>query len=100
MTGEEIKNMNFEDFRAQVESMEEVGKITADGTEMYGLYKHDVVYVNRDGIERTLQMMVPESADKAEKTYPAILYVQGSAWRNRTITNVSGQWRISQDEDL
>ena len=65
MTGEEIKNMNFEDFRAQVESMEEVGKITADGTEMYGLYKHDVVYVNRDGIERTLQMMVPESSDKA-----------------------------------
>lgn len=83
MTGEEIKNMNFEDFRAQVESMEEVGKITADGTEMYGLYKHDVVYVNRDGIERTLQMIVPETNAKAPKTYPAILYVQGSAWRKQ-----------------
>ena len=42
MTSEEIKNMSFEDFRTQIEGMEEVQKLTADGTERYGIYKHDV----------------------------------------------------------
>ena len=83
MTNEEIKSMDFEKFRTQVENMKEVHKITADGTEMYGLYKHDVVYVNRDGIKRTLQMIVPETNSEEQKTYPAILYVQGSAWRKQ-----------------
>lgn len=46
MTSEEIKNMSFEDFRTQIEGMEEVQKLTADGTERYGIYKHDVCYVN------------------------------------------------------
>ena len=36
MTSEEIKNMSFEDFRTQIEGMEEVQKLTADGTERYG----------------------------------------------------------------
>ena len=83
MTSEEIKNMSFEDFRTQIEGMEEVQKLTADGTERYGIYKHDVCYVNRDGIGRTLQMIVPETNAKAPKIYPAILYVQGSAWRKQ-----------------
>lgn len=83
MINEEIKSMDFEKFRTQVENMKEVHKITADGTEMYGLYKHDVVYVNRDGIKRTLQMIVPETNSEEQKTYPAILYVQGSAWRKQ-----------------
>ena len=83
LTSEEIKNMSFEDFRTQIEGMEEVQKLTADGTERYGIYKHDVCYVNRDGIERTLQMIVPETNAKAPKIYPAILYVQGSAWRKQ-----------------
>lgn len=83
MTSEEIRNMDFEEFRAQVEDMEEVRKLTADGTEWYGLYRHDVVYVNRNGVERTLQMIVPETNNMEDKRYPAILYVQGSAWRKQ-----------------
>ena len=46
MTSEEIKNMSFEDFRTQIEGMEEVQKLTADGTERYGIYKHDVWIVS------------------------------------------------------
>lgn len=53
MTSEEIKNMSFEDFRTQIEGMEEVQKLTADGTERYGIYKHDVCYVNRDECQST-----------------------------------------------
>lgn len=83
MTNDEIRNMDFKEFRAQIENMEEVHKITANGTESYGIYKHDVVYVSRNGIERTLQMIVPETNAKEKKAYPAILYVQGSAWRKQ-----------------
>ncbi len=39
MTSEEIKNMSFEDFRTQIEGMEEVQKLTADGT-------GDMVYIS------------------------------------------------------
>lgn len=80
MTREEIKNMDFEAFREQLPSMTNVKYLEADGTEVYGIYRHDVCYVERDGIQRTLQMIVPEMKPDKKYTYPAILYVQGSAW--------------------
>ena len=78
MTSEEIKAMDFEEFFKAVPEMEEVKYLKADGTEVYHIYKHDVVYVTRAEGDRTLQMLVPE--EKNGKKYPAILYVQGSAW--------------------
>ncbi len=78
MTSEEIKAMDFEEFFKAVPKMEEVKYLKADGTEVYHVYKHDVVYVTRAEGDRTLQMLVPE--EKNGKKYPAILYVQGSAW--------------------
>ena len=82
MTRDEIKAMDFEAFKKAVPSLEGVGIVEADGTEIYGLYKHNVCYVERDGVERTLQMIVPEFAPNVDKdkTFPAVLYVQGSAW--------------------
>ena len=78
MTSEEIKAMDFEEFFKAVPEMEEVKYLKADGTEVYHVCKHDVVYVTRAEGDRTLQMLVPE--EKNGKKYPAILYVQGSAW--------------------
>lgn len=80
MGSEEIKNMDFEAFKAALPSMEQVHYLEADGTEVYGVYKHDVCYMEKDGIQRTLQMIVPEMKPDKNYTYPAILYVQGSAW--------------------
>ena len=60
--------------------MEDVHFLEADGTEVYGIYKHDVCYMEKDGIQRTLQMIVPEMKPDKSYVYPAILYVQGSAW--------------------
>lgn len=78
MTSEEIRSMDFEEFFKAVPEMEEIKYLKADGTEVYHVYKHDVVYVTRAEGDRTLQMLVPE--EKNGKKYPAILYVQGSAW--------------------
>lgn len=58
-------------------------KIT--GKEIYGIYQPDICYVNRDGIERTLQVIIPETAQDPDKKYPAILHVQGSAWKKQDV---------------
>ena len=80
MDREKIRNMDFQEFKKVLPSMEGVHYLKADGTEVYGVYKHDVCYVERDGLKRTLQMIVPEMKPDKNYTYPAILYVQGSAW--------------------
>lgn len=80
MNQQKIKDMDFETFKEAFVSMDQVHMLHADGTESYGLYKHDVCYVERDGVKRTLQMIVPEMKEGVDKNYPALLYVQGSAW--------------------
>ena len=49
------------------------------------IYQPDICYVNRDGIERTLQVIIPETAQDPDKKYPAILHVQGSAWKKQDV---------------
>ena len=99
MTSEEIKNMSFEDFRTQIEGMEEVQKLTADGTERYGIYKHDVCYVNRDGIERTLQM-IQRRMPKHQRYIRQFCMFRDRHGENRTTINGLEQWQILQDVDL
>lgn len=69
------ENMILEDIQTK--------KIT--GKEIYGIYQPDICYVNRDGIERTLQVIIPETAQDPDKKYPAILHVQGSAWKKQDV---------------
>ena len=69
------ENMILEDIQTK--------KIT--GKEIYGIYQPDICYVYRDGIERTLQVIIPETAQDPDKKYPAILHVQGSAWKKQDV---------------
>lgn len=69
------ENMTLEDINTK--------KIT--GEEIYGVYQPDICYVNRDGIERTLQVIIPETTQNSDKKYPAILHVQGSAWKKQDV---------------
>ena len=69
------ENMILEDIQTK--------KIT--GKEIYGIYQPDICYVNRDGIERTLQVIIPETAQDPDKKYPAILHGQGSAWKKQDV---------------
>lgn len=69
------ENMILEDIQTK--------KIT--GKEIYGIYQPDICYVNRDGIERTLQIIIPETAQDSNKKYPVILHVQGSAWKKQDV---------------
>lgn len=72
---ERRRNMTLEDINTK--------KIT--GEEVYGIYQPDICYVDRDGVKRTLQVIIPETAQHANKKYPAILHVQGSAWKKQDV---------------
>lgn len=39
----------------------EIQKMKITGKEIYGIYQPDICYVSRDEIERTLQIIVPET---------------------------------------
>lgn len=80
MNKTEIKEMSFESFKDQLAQMAGVTMLKTTGKETYSIYKHDVCYEERDGIKRTLQMIVPEVKAGNEVKLPALLYVQGSAW--------------------
>jgi acetyl esterase/lipase len=41
-------------------------------------YRHDVVYANDGGLERKLQIILPQ---RAGYKFPLVVFVQGSAWR-------------------
>ena len=69
-----MEDMNLKEFEKAMAGMKQVHTLTAEGDEEYSLYKHDVCYVERDGIKRTLQMIVPEMKKEGKK-YPALLYV-------------------------
>ncbi|MCP0887549.1 alpha/beta hydrolase [Ligilactobacillus sp. WILCCON 0076] len=80
MTEKAVKNMDFLEFKESLAQQEGVHFLTATGKEMYGIYKHDVVYEEVDGIKRTLQLVIPETKEAEVRKYPLLLWVQGSAW--------------------
>lgn len=80
MQAKQVKDMNFLEFKATLAQQTGVHHIKTTGQEMYGLYKHDVVYEEIDGVKRTLQLVVPETKPTVKHKYPVLLWVQGSAW--------------------
>ena len=72
----------------------------ATGEEIYGIYQPDICYVNRNGIERTLQMIIPETKNHKDQKYPAILHVQGSAWKKQDVYKRVGVMEDFAKEDL
>ncbi len=58
------------------------GMITlpADVTPRYGTALLEVPYAEKDGCRLHLQVLLPPMAPESNTSYPAVLYVQGSAW--------------------
>jgi len=56
------------------------GEYPGKGTYYSCSYIPNVVYANYEGIERSLQIIVPHCAGK---TFPLVVFIQGSAWRKQ-----------------
>lgn len=83
----EIKNWTYEEYPSFDEPVEGAVRIPTTGNEK-GTYTYsDVVYAKVDGVSLRLQIITPWSRNTrdAGKTYPCLVYVQGSAWMKQNI---------------
>ena len=81
----EIKKWTYEEFPEFTEEVEGAERISTTGEEM-GVRLHlDVEYARKDGEILHLQILEPYCRNDAGKTYPCLLYVQGSAWFKQNV---------------
>lgn len=45
----------------------------------------DEVYANRDGMNLHLQLLIPKTAEEADRKWPLLVFVQGSAWHKQDL---------------
>ena len=89
----EVKEYTYEtmpDYKDQVEGAKE---IVMTGEEIGVEYLPDVVYDHKDGIDLHLQIVQPKVFNHPDKTFPCVVFVQGSAWMKqdiyRNVVNIS-----------
>lgn len=81
----EIKKWTYEEFPEFTEEVEGAERISTTGEEM-GVRLHlDVEYARKDGEILHLQILEPYCRKDAERIYPCLLYVQGSAWFKQNV---------------
>lgn len=81
-----VKNWSYEEY-PEFSYDKADGVIPSDGNEMGVQYIPDVVYASYENISLTLQMLIPYSRNTpaGSKSYPCIVYVQGSAWKKQDV---------------
>ncbi len=75
----------YEDFPASKARAEGMKDIAISRKTMGAFYRNDIVYINRSGIDLTLQMLIPEYADGTQEKYPCIAFIQGSGWTKQDV---------------
>ncbi len=81
----EVKNYTYEtmpDYSDEVTGAKEI-KMTGEEIEID--YLPNVVYDHKDGIDLHLQILKPKIFNQPNKKYPAVVFVQGSAWKKQNI---------------
>ena len=89
----ELKAWTYDEFPAFDDEVSGATWLDTTGDEMGVRYVHDVEYQNLDGVRRVLQVLIPTSLNfpapkpgrEASRTYPCIVYVQGSAWMTQDV---------------
>lgn len=89
----EIKNWTYKEFPAFDEPVEGAAFLETTGNEQSILYLNDVIYATMDGIELTLQILIPTSrnnpyipeAQQQNFALPCCVFVKGSAWMKQNV---------------
>lgn len=81
-----VKNWSYEEY-PEFSYDKADGIIPSDGNEMGVQYIPDVVYAKYENISLTLQILIPYNRNTpiGSKSYPCIVYVQGSAWKKQDV---------------
>ena len=70
------------DFTDEISGM---ARLSMTGQEIGIEYFPDVVYDQKDGLELHLQIIQPKVFAEPDRDFPAVIFVQGSAWRKQPI---------------
>lgn len=90
----EVKDWEYDEFPAFDEEVDDATWLDTTGDEVGVRYISNVEYECVSGISRHLQILVPTSRNAkaprpslraASRTYPCIVYVQGSAWMHQDV---------------
>ena len=89
----ELKAWEYDEFPAFDEEVADATWLDTTGDEIGVMYVPNVEYECVDGISRVLQILIPTSRNAkaprsdraASRTYPCIVYVQGSAWMTQNV---------------
>lgn len=81
----EVKEWTYADFPEYEGCPEGAQRIATTGDELDMHYMHDVEYAVVDGIHLHLQIVKPTTRNEPMKTYPCVVYVQGSAWMEQDV---------------
>ncbi len=83
----EVKEWTYEAYPSFEEYVEGAIRIPTTGDEKGTYIYSNVEYANMDGVPLHLQIITPLSSNtqNSEKTYPCLVYVQGSAWLKQNI---------------
>ena len=81
----EVKEWTYEELPEYEGCPEGALRIPTTGNEIGTVYAHDVEYAIVDGIHLHLQIIKPVTRNEPMKTYPCVVYVQGSAWMEQDV---------------
>lgn len=89
----ELKAWEYDEFPAFDEEVDGATWLDTTGDELGVQYAHDVEYECVGGVSRVLQILIPTSRNckaprpgrAASRTYPCVVYVQGSAWMTQNV---------------
>ena len=89
----ELKAWEYDEFPAFEEDVPGASWLDTTGNEVGVSYVPDVEYQSVGGVSRVLQILIPTSRNykapkpgrAASRSYPCIVYVQGSAWMTQNV---------------
>lgn len=81
----QVKEWTYEDFPDFTEELDGVVRIKTTGEEVGVDYIKDVEYACMGDMKLHLQMLLPYTRKEPNKSYPCIVFVQGSAWMKQDL---------------
>ena len=81
----EVKNWTYDEFPDYTGTPLGAKRIATSGEEILTVYLKDVEYAVVDGVHLHLQILKPSVRNDAERKYPCMVYVQGSAWGEQNV---------------
>lgn len=81
----EVKDYTYETMPEYNEEVAGAKELIMTGEEIGVEYLPDVVYDHKDGFDLHLQILKPNVFNQPDKKFPAIVFIQGSAWKKQNV---------------